>query len=179
MGNISSTELSKIAQKLDASGVPWGIFAGAAALIYGSTRSLKDIDILIPSDAGDSVSRYFPSADLELCDDQRILSIYLPDFEIFAGLTKGIRLEMDTEMISRISRHELLGVTVSVLSVEDNIVFKAALGRDPKVGKRDWGDIAAMLKANENLDWVYLYWRLEKCKCENTTTIISRLNEFR
>lgn len=176
MQNFTAPKLAEITIKLNKSKIPWGIFAGAAALVYGSLRTLEDIDILIPSDAGELISEFFPKAELVYCQNQHISALHLPDIEIIAGLTKGIQLEMDAEMIARISRQKLLGVVVSVLSVEDNIVFKAVLGRGPEIGKHDWEDIAIMLKHNPTIDWAYLVWRLEKCTGKNFSRIAARLD---
>lgn len=175
MESLSLARLSEITQNLDALAIPWGIFAGAAAKIYGSPRHLKDIDILIPSNLGECVSRCFPEAEVEFRKDQSVASVHLPEVEIIAGLTKGISLEMDNEMIARISRHKLMGIDLPVLSLEDNLVFKAVLNRGPDVGKNDWGDITAMLKKQSNVDWVYIYFRFEKCGSKNPSSIITRL----
>ena len=175
MGRISPQYLVEITEKLDSTGVSWGIFAGAAACAYGVTRPIKDIDILIPNDGGDRIASVFPKAEIERDADGRIAVIQLPDIEIIAGLTRNICLEMDAEMCARVLPHDLLGVKVQLLPLEDNLVFKAILSRGPEMGKHDWSDIAEMLACAECVDWDYVRWRLQQCAPEQSFQIMEKL----
>ena len=161
---------------MNASKIPWGVFAGAAARVYGSPRPLRDIDILIPSDAGDIVAAYFPDADLGYSHDGDISELMLPGCEIIAGLTKYVCLEMDEPMIERLTTGLLLEIEISALSLEDNLVFKAVLGRGPEVGKHDWEDISMMMAGNNHIDWDYLRWRLDQCAPDQASDLLARLN---
>jgi hypothetical protein len=179
MHEITPTKLAEVTRLLDKSRVPWGLFGGAAAKVFGAERPLRDIDILIPSDSGQRVSQEFPDAHLEYEPDGRIASLEIPYYDIVAGLHRRIHFTLDAEMVARINRHRLLGTDLPVLSIEDNIAFKAILGRGPEMGKHDWEDAALMLKNAPNLDWDYLRWRLHKCAPEKAASLEIRLTKFR
>jgi predicted nucleotidyltransferase len=81
----------------------------------------------------------------------------------------------DDEMIERIDSKELLGIEVPVLSVEDNIVFKAIHQRGEDVGKHDIDDIRCMI-ANQKIDLKYLERRIRKSGSERRVKeILERL----
>jgi hypothetical protein len=40
--------LKAVARRLDRVGIEWAVFAGAAATVYGATRPVTDVDILLP-----------------------------------------------------------------------------------------------------------------------------------
>jgi hypothetical protein len=69
-------------------------------------------------------------------------------------------------MAVRLTHHQVAGVAAPVIPPEDNILFKAILGRGPEVGKHDWEDIRAMLAHLPALDWEYLRWRAGVCGVE-------------
>jgi hypothetical protein len=152
--------LTAIAQRLDGSGTVWAVFAGAAATAYGATRPLTDVDILVPRPAGARVAALFPEAAVELREDGSVEILKLPGYDILAGLSM---MDLDEEMIARLTRHRILGVSVPVIPPEDNILFKGKLGRGPEQGKHDWEDIEAMMDCLPALDWRYLRWRAEAC----------------
>jgi hypothetical protein len=150
--------LKTIAQRLDGSGLAWAVFAGAAASAYGATRPLTDVDILVPRAAGARVAAHFPEATAKLREDGSVAILQMPGYDILAGL--GI-VDMDQEMIARLTRHSILGVPVPVIPPEDNILFKAKLGRGPEDGKHDWEDVEAMMDNLPALDWQYIRWRAD------------------
>jgi hypothetical protein len=174
---VSSRTLAEIADRMNASQIPWGVFAGAAR-VYGSPRPLRDIDILIPTDAGGIIAAYFPDADLGYNPDGSIAELILSGCEIIAGLTQYVSLEMDAPMIARLRFGELLGIEISTLSLEDNLAFKAILGRGPEVGKHDWEDIAMMMACNPQIDWDYLGWRLDQCVTDRASDLIAHLHSM-
>jgi hypothetical protein len=146
--------LKEIAARLDRAGMPWAVFAGAAASVYGADRPLTDLDILVPSAEGDRLVALFPGA--EVFSRHGILSLVLPGVDLLAGLGN---LDLDAEMAERVTRHEIGGILVPVIPPEDNILLKAMLGRGPEVGKHDWEDVEAMMAFVPSLDWAYLRWR--------------------
>ncbi len=171
----SDLSLEKVAQRLDDAGIAWAVFAGAAASVYGATRPLTDVDILVPSTEGNRVAALFPEARVKRGDDGVVQGIQLPDIDILAGATT---MDLDAAMAARLTRHEIAGVVVSVIPPEDNILLKAMWGRDPEEGKHDWEDVQEMMTHLPTLDWEYLHWRAEACQGEhvlerllrNTTT---------
>jgi hypothetical protein len=150
--------LRTIAQRLDGSGIAWAVFAGAAANAYGATRPLTDVDILVPRAAGARVAALFPEAAAGLREDGSVEILQMPGYDILAGL--GIA-DLDREMAARLTRHKIMGVSVPVIPPEDNILFKAKLGRGPEEGKHDWEDVEAMMGHLPALDWQYVRWRAE------------------
>lgn len=71
---------------------------------------------------------------------------------------------MDDEMIERTQRKELFGITVPVIPVEDNIIFKAILQRGEAQGKHDTEDIRHMAKVEMDLE--YLEKRIRRYRAE-------------
>jgi hypothetical protein len=136
------------------------VFAGAAAAVYGSTRPLTDVDILVPAGAGTRIASLFPEAQVKRSEDGSVRGIYLPDFDILVGLDD---MDLDDQMTVRLQRHNVAGVSASIIPPEDNILLKALWGRGPEEGKHDWEDIEAMMAHLPTLDWEYLHWRAEVC----------------
>jgi len=124
------------------------------------------------------VAHCFPHAQLIHDHDGRIAMLKLSRIEIIAGLTEKICLEMDTEMIARLVNDHILGVEVPLLSLEDNLVFKAVLGRGMEVGKHDWADIEDMLAWAKEIDWEYVEWRLQRCAPDRVLEITERLKRM-
>jgi hypothetical protein len=177
--------LEEVARRLDSAGVTWAVFAGAAAAVYGATRPLTDVDILIPAPEGARVAALFPEGRVERRADGTVPSIQLPGFDLLAGLawhdadaTYGT-LDLDAERAARLQRHEVAGVTVPVIPPEDNILLKAMWGRGPEVGKHDWEDVEAMMAHLPALDWEYLRRRASACGPRHRTEpVLARLESL-
>ncbi len=164
--------LAGVAQRLNNAGIPWAVFAGAAASVYGASRPLTDVDILVPVAEGERIADLFPEGDTKHYEG-KACSVVLPDFDIVAGL---IAMDMDAPMAARIQHYTLQDVTVPVIPPEDNILLKAVWGRGPEVGKHDWEDVRAMLAYLTKLDWDYLRWRAEACvEAPQREQILARL----
>jgi hypothetical protein len=171
--------LEEVARRLERAGVTWAVFAGAAAAVYGSDRPLTDVDILVSAGEGTRVACLFPEAVVKRQEDGRVRgielptgSINLPAVDIIAGLTMvegdvTYHIDLDEEMAARRTRHEIAGIEMPVIPVEDNILLKAVWGRGPEEGKHDWEDVHAMLAhvavSHGAVDWAYLHWRAEGC----------------
>jgi len=163
--------LEEIARLLDENGIPWAVFAGAAAHAYGASRPLTDVDILVPRDEGARVAALFPEA--RTVQHGESLVVVLPGFDIVAGL-QG--MDLDEEMAARRTRHEIAGVVVPVIPAEDNILLKGLMGRGPEEGKHDWEDVAAMMDRLLALDWGYLRRRAGQCgPPERVAGVLARL----
>jgi hypothetical protein len=148
--------LEVVARRLDGAGIPWAVFAGAAAAVHGAERPITDIDIIVAEVQGERVAELFPEADLSRDEEGDLGEIVLPGIDIVPGLGFA---DLDREMEAYVERHEIGGVDVPVIGVEDNILIKAMTGRGPEEGKRDWADVEEMLEAARDLDWSYMQWR--------------------
>ena len=162
------SSLQEVARRLDGAGIAWAVFAGAAAAVYGATRPVTDVDILVPVAEGTRAATLFPGALVERGQDGTVGWIQLPGFDILAGLARHdaeatYALDLDAEMAARLTHGEILGVTVPVIPPEDNILLKAMWGRGSEVGKHDWEDVQAMMAHLPALDWAYLRWRAAAC----------------
>ena len=151
------SRLYSIRDRFEQLGIDWVIFAGAAALCYGSNRQVTDIDILVRCE--------------ELQKAEAVLvGVNLEGFDVVCGFdieTDGGTYPyfLDEDMVNRRRVKELFGVRVPVISVEDNIVLKAILQRGKALGKFDIEDIKAMLET-EKIDWRYLKKRIFACNAE-------------
>jgi len=159
-----SSRLQIVKSRLDGSGVPWAVFAGAAAYCYGSERKVTDIDILVK---GLDLGR----AEAALRDIEGV--------DVVADLRTNVNGEtrlffMDDEMEKKIQQRRLFAVEVPVIPVEDNIIFKAILQRTEKQGKHDIEDIRCMIK-NENVDLEYLKRRIRKYHAEKRVKPLLKL----
>ena len=117
--------LREVAERLNAEGVPWALFAGAAAAAYGSSRPTTDYDILVPTAEVDRVAGLFPEADVRCCEDEHV-GVFLPGFDIIGGLAL---MDLDAPMLARLTYHDVSGTVVPVIPAEDNILLKAIWGR--------------------------------------------------
>ncbi len=149
--------LSVIKERFEQTNVKWAVFAEAAAFCYGSKRQVTDIDILVR------------------CEDLEKAKSALKDVKI-EGFDVGCGAEiktsdgsclffLDDEMVEKRKWKRLFDVDVPVMSVEDNIVFKAILQRGEDKGKYDIEDIRQMIQ-HQNIDLSYLKRRIKKCRCE-------------
>ena len=150
-----SLRLSVVKDRLAAVGIPWVIFDGAAAYAYGSCRRVTDIDILVRTE------------DLEKA---RSVLKDVGGFDVGVGseivTSEGTcRFFLDDEMIRREQWRQLFGVTVPIISVEDNIIFKAIVQRGQAEGKHDIEDIRDMA-VSVKIDLEYLEKRIKKCGAE-------------
>jgi hypothetical protein len=150
-------KLSVVKASLDKAGVRWALFAGAAAHCYGSEIEVTDIDILVAN------------ADLEKAK-AALKRVDLAGFDFGAGgdipTPQGVcRFFLDKEAIERIRLKKFLGVDVPVISVEDNLIFKAILQRGEDEGKHDIEHIRDMVR-HEKIDIEYLRKRIRQCNAE-------------
>lgn len=61
MDELKASEvLRPVAERLDASGIAWCVFGGAAATCYGVCRAITDIDILLGSEQAERIAALFP-----------------------------------------------------------------------------------------------------------------------
>lgn len=161
MTEQATLALAEVARRLDGAGITWAVFAGAAATVYGATRAVTDVDILIPAADGGRVAALFPEAIVKRRKDGSVRGVQLPGFDLVAGLTTT---DLDAAMAARIVHRPLLGVMVPIIPAEDNILLKALWGRGPEEGKHDWEDVQEMIAHLRALDWEYLRQRAALCR---------------
>ena len=172
----SNLSLEEVARRLDGAGITWAVFAGAAASVYGATRPLTDVDILVPSVEGDRAAALFPEGHVKRGEDGSVQWVQLPGCDVLGGLTL---MDLDAQMAARLQRHEIAGVVVPVIPPEDNILLKAVWGRGAEVGKHDWEDVQAMMAHLPALDWEYLRWRAGACAPRRSTeSVLERLERL-
>jgi hypothetical protein len=164
----TSLTLEEVSRRLDQAGITWAVFAGAAAAVYGATRPLTDVDILVPVAEGDRAAALFPGERVKRQEDGAVRSIKMPGYDIVAGLTmdydgETFTVDLDVQMAARLTRHEIAGVPVPIIPPEDNILLKTIWERGPEAGKHDWEDVQAMMAHLPGLDWEYLRWRASTC----------------
>jgi len=151
------SKLSAIKKEFAKAGIAWAIFAGVAAYCYGSRRKITDIDILVK---GEDLGRAKATIKDIIAEGVDVIA----DLEI--KTKQGIcYFFMDEEMVKRIQWKELFGITVPIIPVEDNIVFKAILQRGEDQGKHNVEDMQQMIK-NQKIDLEYLRKRIRKYQAE-------------
>jgi hypothetical protein len=178
--SLIAGNLGIIQRLLDAINVSWGIYGGAAAHIYGNRRPIRNIDIVVPVGALNTVSQAMKEAKrvvqfdgrrimwsgINLCDDLSVRR---------NGSTHTIK--MDDQMIAHLRRMPLLGSRVALLAPEDVIVHKLLLERGQEQEQKDTDDAASVTQRQlATLDLAYLAERLRLC---NATDILKpKLNEL-
>jgi len=147
--------LREVAAMLDEAGMPWAVFAGAAASVYGANRPITDVDVLVPASEGQHLIALFSSVE-PIYYERGLIALQMPGIDLLAGLGS---MDLDAPMAARVTRHKIGGVDVPVIPPEDNVLLKAMWGRGSEQGKHDWEDVEAMMAFVPSLDWEYLRWR--------------------
>jgi hypothetical protein len=167
---IFSGPLREAAARLDASGLPWCVMAGAAATCYGVTRPITDIDILICSADTGRILALFPEGQPKPPKHPGEHALDLGPLEVWWGtlrLNGGGQLydfTPDASLLQRITRQQITGVAVPIMPAEDIIIFKAILQRGPAQHKHDPQDIQAIQAARgKQLGLVYMKERAVAC----------------
>lgn len=159
--SLIAGNLAVVQRLLDADGLPWCVFAGAAAHLYGNRRPIQDVDLLVPRGRLTAVVQMLQSSGKSVqFDGQRIL---WRGIKVFDDLTirragRAHPLLLDQPMQRRIRRLSLLGAQVGVVAPEDVVAHKLLLGRGAPEGKHDLDDVAGVIK-RQTLDAVYLLER--------------------
>lgn len=162
--------LRQVAARLDASGIFWSVFSGAAATCYGVQRPITDIDIALHSEDTARILALFPDGQPKPTKHSGEYALDFGQVEIWWGtlyLRGGGRLyavPFDEQMRQRVTRQTILGIDVPVSAPEDIIVLKAILQRGPEQDKHDLEDIQAIAHTLGNrLDLAYLKERASAC----------------
>ncbi|HEY7356181.1 MAG TPA: hypothetical protein VH590_06930 [Ktedonobacterales bacterium] len=171
------------AERLETSGLPWCVMAGAAATCYGVTRPITDIDILICSQDTARVLALFPDGQPQPNRHPGEYALDLGPLEIWWGtlyLKGGERVYAfapDARLLQRVTRQQIAGVVVPIMPAEDVILFKAILQRGPEQHKHDLEDIQAMWeRMGQRLDLAYMKERAVTCDAlERVAPCLQRL----
>lgn len=162
--------LRQVAARLDASGIFWSVFSGAAATCYGVQRPITDIDISLQSEDTARILALFPDGQPKPTKHPGEYALDFGQVEIWWGtlyLRGGGRLyavPFDEQMRQRVTRQTILDIDVPVSAPEDIIVLKAILQRGPEQDKHDLEDIQAIARTLGNrLDLDYLKERASAC----------------
>lgn len=165
-----TTLLRQAAERLDASGIFWSVFSGAAATCYGVQRPITDIDISLHSKDTARILALFPDGQPRPTKHPGEYALDFGPVEIWWGtlfLRGGERLypvPFDESMRRRVTRQTILGIDVPVSAPEDIIILKAILQRGAEQGKHDLEDIQAIARTLGNrLDLDYLKERASAC----------------
>ena len=188
MASIARDELAAalrlVAGRLDASGIPWCVMAGAAATCYGVTRPITDIDLLLQSAETARILALFPDGQPKPARPSPAEhGLDLGPLELWWGtlaLKGGERLypfAFDAALRARLTRHTLLGIAAPIMPPEDVILMKAILQRGPQQHKHDLEDIQAMLQnMGTRLDAGYMKERAAACAAlERVAPCLARL----
>lgn len=166
--SLIAGNLAVVQRLLDSQHLPWGVFAGAAAHLYGHRRPIQDVDLLVPRGQIAVVVKLLQNSGKAVqYDGQRIL---WRGIKIFDDLTvrragRFYPFIFDGPMQARLRRLPLLGAPVRLLAPEDVIVHKLLLARGPAEGKHDLAD-AAVVARRQHLDLDYLWERVRLAQAE-------------
>lgn len=156
--SLIAGNLAVVQRLLDGAGLPWGVFAGAAAHLYGNRRPIQDVDLLVQKGKlGAVVQLLQGSGKAVQYDGQRIIwrGIKLFDDLSLRRAGRVHPLLLDEPMRAHLRRMPLLGATVGVVSPEDVVAHKLLLGRGPAEGKHDDADVAGVVR-RQQLELDYL-----------------------
>jgi hypothetical protein len=180
LGNLAS-----VAQALDDNGIWWAIFAGTAAIYYGSARELVDVDILLKS--REDIKRAHRA--LELFGPTKPgerkkgglssfgFTLNIPGLEVDVAAETKLAIAgreypfaVDAAMENRVKKAELhktreaavQSLALPVVSAEDILVFKAIAQRGHEQGKFDLQDMEQIVK-KQFIDWRYVEERARRC----------------
>lgn len=162
-------------------GFDWAIFAGAAAVIYGSARELTDIDIITTPEGVERAHEILERTETECKDVEKRGMFYFygfsadvngVDVEFVSDLRikiggKTYKFDFDNNMRSRI-KHVNLGIgglAAPLISPEDLVAYKAICQRGKSEGKYDLSDLKAVMR-HHSIDRHYLEERARRCGAE-------------
>ena len=151
-GHELQSNLLAVAEVLKSAKLPWALYAGCAAVAYGATRVVTDIDIVIASQA-------VPNLLVEtFVDAQRIRrdKVLVGRADVRA---RSIRFPcvdrrercwvFDEVVVERIQQKVIFGSQYPVVPPEDVIVIKSLMQRD-EAGKHDVEDVCRDASLHES-----------------------------
>ena len=176
--SLIAGNLGFVQRLLDASGLAWGVCAGAAAHLYGDRRPIQDVDILVQTGQLSQVVQLLQNAQKAVqFDGQRILWRGIKVFDDLTLRQKGVvyAYTLDAPMVAHLRQLPLLGARVGVLAPEDVLIHKLLMGRGSEQGKNDHADAAGIVR-RQTFDSAYLAERLRLTNAGQT--VIDKLKEL-
>ena len=151
--------LARIAQHVDAAGLPYMVIGGQAVLLYGEPRLTKDFDVTL----GATLDRFpevldlvkaiglEPLVDPNICTRETMeMPCRDPGTEVRVDLIFS-NSAYERQALERARRVSLGGAQVAFASLEDVIVHKVIAGRP-----RDLEDVKSMLVKNPAADMTHV-----------------------
>jgi hypothetical protein len=166
--SLIAGNLGVVQRLLDARQVAWGVFAGAAAHLYGTRRPIQDVDLVVlPGQLSTVVQLLQSSGKAVQFDGQRIIWRGIKVFDDMTVRRDGsvFPLTLDAGMQARLRKLPLLGAPVSVVSPEDVVAHKLLLDRGSAHGKYDRADVEGVIR-RQSLDVGYLRERIAAMRAE-------------
>lgn len=133
--------------------------------LFDWSRKVNDIDVLTHADALELVAAQLHTATTTDAYNQTVIRVH--NYEIYGPIhiVRGVGtcvFALDAAMIAHTAYVPVDDVVVPVISAEDNVVFKAMLGRTGEKGQQDVRDML-FLSGMKALDFNYMQWRLGTC----------------
>jgi hypothetical protein len=176
--SLIAGNLAVVQRLLDAQQVAWGVFAGAAAHLYGTRRPIQDVDLVVlPGQLTTVVQLLQSSGKAVQFDGQRIIWRGIKIFDDMTVRRDGavFPLALDSPMQAHLRKLPLLGAPVSVVSPEDVVAHKLLLDRGSSLGKHDRVDVEGIVR-RQSLDTAYLGERIRLMRAEGQ--LVGRLREL-
>jgi hypothetical protein len=151
------------ARILNQRGIEWCVFAGAAARLYGTTRQITDIDVLLRVDPAvlDELLPHWAVVKPGVIEQGGVEIQCAP---LRMQRDRSYQWVWDDLASQHIYTSPLESLLLRAMAVEDVIVIKAILQRGADRGKHDLSDIRAILDAKTAaVDFDYLWERVRRC----------------
>ncbi len=176
--SLIAGNLAVVQRLLDSRQMAWGVFAGAAAHLYGNRRPIQDVDLVVMSGQLSTVVQLLQGSGKSVqFDGQRIIWRGIKIFDDLALRRDGavFPLSLDAPMQSHLRKLPLLGAPVSVVAPEDVVAHKLLLDRGSTHGKYDLADVEGVLR-RQTLDTAYLRERIGLMRADDQ--LLERLREL-
>lgn len=176
--SLIAGNLGVVQRLLDSKQMAWGVFAGAAAHLYGNRRPIQDVDLVVlPGQLPTVVQLLQSSGKAVQFDGQRIIWRGIKIFDDMTVRLDGAAfpLALDMPMRAQLRKLPLLGAPVAVVAPEDVVAHKLLLDRNTEYGKYDRADVEGVLR-RQTLNLDYLRERVGLMRADKL--LITRLREM-
>lgn len=177
--SLIAGNLAVVQKTIETAAIPWGVYAGAAAHLYGDRRPINNVDIVVAHGSLQRIAQLLQASGNRAVqyDGNRLLwrGIYLYDDISLRYPGKVHPFTLDEQMIGRLRRMPLLGARVMVLSPEDVLIHKLIAASSPQPGKYDREDAEGIAR-RQKFDLNYLRERMRRANADGAVLI--RLREL-